>query len=204
MTVKKIMLAVSAAAAVLVLAACGSASEQAAGLQQVAATASTTTTTPPSSTSSAPASSSSRATPSSSPSRSSSPTSTPKKPAPTQEAQAAGVPCAATVDACVDLSARKAWLLHDGQIVYGPVQIMPGMASHPTPVGTFRVSSKVKDYHSREFDAPMPNSVFFQPGVAFHQGSLSRYSHGCIHLSTSASEKFFSSLSSGDTVQVVR
>ncbi|OXM74302.1 L,D-transpeptidase [Amycolatopsis sp. KNN50.9b] len=114
------------------------------------------------------------------------------------------MPCAATVDACVDLSAKKAWLLKDGEVVYGPVQIMPGSASDPTPVGTFRVSHKVKDYHSREFDAPMPNSVFFQPGIAFHQGSLSKYSHGCIHLSTSASQKFFSTLAAGDTVQVVR
>ena len=202
MTVKKIVLTVCSVASALVLTACGNGTQQA-DVQQVAATtAAPGTTTPPATTTTAaaPTTSDTSVTPSSSSSK----TTTKKTTTTTTKAQAAGVPCAATVDACVDLSARKAWLLRDGEVVYGPVQIMPGMPNHPTPVGTFRVSSKVKDYHSREFDAPMPNSVFFQPGIAFHQGSLSKYSHGCIHLSTGASQKFFSTLSPGDTVQVVR
>ncbi|MGW4588186.1 L,D-transpeptidase [Amycolatopsis thermoflava] len=206
MTVKKMVLAAAAVAAALVLTACGNAAEQAADVQQVAATtAASTTSAPPAITTSAapsPATSSSTPAPSTS-----SKTSTSKKTTSTTtkaKAAPAGVPCSATVDACVDLSAKKAWLLSDGEVVYGPVQIMPGSAGNPTPVGTFRVSGKVKDYHSREFDAPMPYSVFFQPGIAFHQGSLSKYSHGCIHLSPSASQKFFGTLASGDTVQVVR
>ncbi|WP_027932961.1 L,D-transpeptidase [Amycolatopsis thermoflava] len=206
MSVKKMVLAAAAVAAALVLTACGNAAEQAADVQQVAATtAAPTTSAPPAITTSAapsPATSSSTPAPSTS-----SKTSTSKKTTSTTtkaKAAPAGVPCSATVDACVDLSAKKAWLLSDGEVVYGPVQIMPGSAGNPTPVGTFRVSGKVRDYHSREFDAPMPNSVFFQPGIAFHQGSLSKYSHGCIHLSTGASQKFFSTLASGDTVQVVR
>uniref|UniRef100_UPI00117836A5 L,D-transpeptidase n=1 Tax=Amycolatopsis kentuckyensis TaxID=218823 RepID=UPI00117836A5 len=51
----------------------------------------------------------------------------------------------------------------------------------------------------------MPNSVFFAPGgIAFHEGSLSRYSAGCVHLSNAASLKFFTALEKGDEVQVVR
>ncbi|GAB3575636.1 hypothetical protein GCM10027445_38310 [Amycolatopsis endophytica] len=200
---KKIVAAVMGA---LVLTACGNATEQATGVRDVAATAATaadtttpaapvtTTTAPPSTTTEAPATTS----------NSSSTKSTTKKTTTSTRKASAGVPCAATAEACVDLSARKAWLLEDGEVVYGPVQIMPGMPSNPTPVGTFSVTSKVKNYHSREFDAPMPNSVFFQPGIAFHQGSLSKYSHGCIHLSNGASARFFSTLSAGDTVQVVR
>jgi hypothetical protein len=46
--------------------------------------------------------------------------------------------------------------------------------------------------------------VFFYPGVAFHQGSLAKYSNGCVHLSAAVSLKFFSSLDKGDEVQVVR
>jgi hypothetical protein len=126
-------------------------------------------------------------------------TSTPK---PTM---APGVPCTVTAKACVSLSEKQAWLLDDGKIVYGPVKIMPGKKGSTTPVGTWHVLSKEKMHLSREFDnAPMPNSVFFYNGVAFHQGSLGKYSNGCVHLSAGASLKFFSSLDKGDEVQVVR
>lgn len=113
-------------------------------------------------------------------------------------------PCAVTARACVDLSANKAWLTDGaGRIVYGPVSVLGGRRGEPTPVGTFAVSNKVRDYHSREFDAPMPYSVFFVPGVAFHQGSLSTRSAGCLHLSRTSAKRFFSELGPGDAVQVV-
>ena len=133
------------------------------------------------------------------PSPSTSETSTPKP------SVAPGVPCTITAKACVSLSEKQAWLLDDGKIVYGPVKIMPGKKGSTTPVGTWHVLYKEKMHLSREFDnAPMPNSVFFYNGVAFHQGSLSKYSNGCVHLSAGASLKFFSSLDKGDEVQVVR
>jgi lipoprotein-anchoring transpeptidase ErfK/SrfK len=114
------------------------------------------------------------------------------------------VPCAATVSACVDISAHKAWLLDGGKVIYGPVPMLPGRKGNETPTGTFHVYSKEKMHLSKEFDnAEMPNSVFFYPGDAFHTGSLSVYSHGCIHLSSTASLKFFNTLSVGDAVQVV-
>ena len=60
-----------------------------------------------------------------------------------------------------------------------------------------------KNHKSSLFDdAPMPNSVFFDNDIAFHQGSLSRQSNGCIHLSWDASETFFDTLSVGDGVYV--
>ncbi|MEC3975162.1 L,D-transpeptidase [Amycolatopsis sp. H20-H5] len=122
-----------------------------------------------------------------------------------QPQQAAGVPCAVTAKACVDLSAHKAWLVDDGRITYGPVPIMPGKKGSTTPLGTWHVLAKEKLHLSREFNnAPMPNSVFFYNGVAFHAGSLSNFSNGCVHLSTAASLKFFSTLAMGDEVQVVR
>jgi lipoprotein-anchoring transpeptidase ErfK/SrfK len=204
--VKKMMIAV---AGVLVLTACGNATEQAANVRDVAATTAapvTTTIAPPPAPTTTEAPTTTTATSSTSTSTKKSTSakkSTTTKKTTTKKAPA-GVSCAAGVEACVDLSARKAWLIEDGEVVYGPVQIMPGMPSNPTPVGTFSVTSKVRNYHSREFDAPMPNSVFFQPGIAFHEGSLSKYSHGCIHLSSGVSAKFFSTLSAGDTVQVVR
>ncbi|HKS47339.1 MAG TPA: L,D-transpeptidase [Amycolatopsis sp.] len=128
------------------------------------------------------------------------------KPKPTTPAQApsTGTPCKITDGACVDISAARAWLLHDGKVIYGPVQLTSGRKGYPTPTGMFHVISKEKMHYSTEFDnAPMPNSVFFYPGDAFHTGSLSTPSHGCIHLSSTASAKFFATLQIGDPVQVV-
>ncbi|WP_439384450.1 L,D-transpeptidase [Amycolatopsis lexingtonensis] len=138
------------------------------------------------------------------------PTTTKPKPKPKPAPPAnPGVPCAAAAAAsgtaaCVDISAHQAWLLQGGKVVYGPVKMLPGRKGYPTPTGTFHVLSKEKMHLSKEFDnAEMPNSVFFYPGDAFHTGSLSVYSHGCIHLSAAASLKFFNTLHVGDVVQVV-
>ena len=58
-----------------------------------------------------------------------------------------------------------------------------------------------KNHKSSIFNtAPMPNSVFFDGGIAFHQGSLYDQSNGCIHLSRDASETFFDTLAVGDAV----
>ena len=127
------------------------------------------------------------------------------KAAPAKPAMAAGVPCTITAKACVSISDKQAWLLDDGKIVYGPVKIMPGKKGSTTPVGTWHVLYKEKMHLSHEFDnAEMPNSVFFYDGDAFHEGSLSKYSNGCVHLSNAASLKFFSTLEMGDEVQVIR
>jgi lipoprotein-anchoring transpeptidase ErfK/SrfK len=123
---------------------------------------------------------------------------------PALPATTAGTPCAADVDACVDLSSRQAWLTDGaGTVTYGPVGALGGTRKYPTPTGTFSVDYKDADHVSNLYDAAMPNSVFFAPAVAFHRGSLSQRSHGCIHLGRSASQEFFDTLSPGDTVQVV-
>lgn len=120
-------------------------------------------------------------------------------------AATAGVPCAPTVRACIDLTHNKTWLLRDGVVEYGPVPITSGRKGYRTPAGTFRVLSRERLHLSRAFDnAPMPYSVFFIPGIAFHQGSLNVPSHGCIHLSKAAAIQFFASLRVGDVVQAVR
>jgi hypothetical protein len=126
------------------------------------------------------------------------------KAAPAKPVMAAGVPCTIKAKACVSLSGKQAWLLDEGKIVYGPVKIMPGKKGSTTPLGTWQVLYKEKMHLSHEFDnAEMPNSVFFYNGVAFHEGSLSKYSAGCVHLSNAASLKFYTSLQKGDEVQVV-
>ncbi|MEQ3551713.1 L,D-transpeptidase [Pseudonocardia nematodicida] len=117
---------------------------------------------------------------------------------------AQGTPCATSARACVRLSSGQAWLTDGaGTVTYGPVSVSGGTAAWPTPVGTFSVSHKVVDYWSRQFDAPMPYSVFFQPGIAFHQGDLGSSSAGCLRLSRASAQKFFADLKVGDTVQVL-
>lgn len=114
-------------------------------------------------------------------------------------------PCAATAKACVDLSAHRAWLTDGrGHLVRGPVNARGGRSDSATPVGTFSVQWKDADHLSRQFrNAPMPNSVFFYPGVAFHAGNPSTTSNGCIHLGKQSAKAFYDGLRPGDQVQVI-
>jgi lipoprotein-anchoring transpeptidase ErfK/SrfK len=212
MRVRKLIIGV-AAAATAVLSACSSPSPAvglAAGQQTITSTSttstSTTTVTAPATTSTT--SSTTPPAPSTTTSKTTTTTkTTPKpttspKPKPQQSTEA---PCSTAAKACIKLSTNQTWLMDAGKVVYGPVPITSGRPGHLTPPGTFRVQWKDKNHKSHEFnDAPMPYSVFFNSGIAFHQGSLSVKSHGCIHLSMAAAQKYFSSLAVGDVVEVVR
>lgn len=123
---------------------------------------------------------------------------------PAQPRSVPGTPCRSTARACIELSDDQAWLIRDGEVSYGPVPITHGRKGFRTPPGTFEVSFRNRDHVSSIYDSPMPYSVFFNGGIAFHQGSLQERSHGCIHLSRSAAREFFDSLRPGDVVQVVR
>ncbi|MBO0877408.1 MAG: L,D-transpeptidase [Pseudonocardia sp.] len=105
----------------------------------------------------------------------------------------------------MSLSSHRAWLTDGaGHVVYGPVAARGGPASAPTPAGTFHVIGKDAHFYSTQFHAPMPYSVFFYPGDAFHADNPATYSNGCIHLSAAAAQRFFSTLRIGDQVQIVR
>lgn len=116
--------------------------------------------------------------------------------------RADGVPCDAQAIACVSLSKQEAWLLHDGRVVYGPVPVATGRAALPTPAGDFHVWYKVVDGWSTTYDAPMPYSVFFYEGDAFHEDPVTVRSHGCVHLSLQNAEYFYDFLHYGDLVEV--
>ncbi|MDN5917365.1 MAG: L,D-transpeptidase [Pseudonocardia sp.] len=124
---------------------------------------------------------------------------------PPPPAPASPTPCAVTAKACVDLSAKKAWLTDGaGHLTRGPVAARGGGSASATPVGTFGVLWKDADHRSRQFDnAPMPNSVFFYSGVAFHAGDAARTSNGCIHLEPAAATAFYENLQPSDPVQIV-
>lgn len=71
-----------------------------------------------------------------------------------------------------------------------------GVGYH-TPRGTFRVQRLAKVWFSKKYDnSPMPNSVFFDGGIAIHGSyhikSLGRpASHGCVRLHPDNAEKLF-------------
>ncbi|MBP2320840.1 hypothetical protein JOF56_001225 [Kibdelosporangium banguiense] len=112
-------------------------------------------------------------------------------------------PCDAEIRACVSLSQNLAWLMRDGVVEYGPVPITHGRQGHETPVGKFKVVWKDAVHTSNIYGTPMPHSVFFAPGgIAFHEGSLSEQSHGCVHLSPEVAKIFFDALTAKAPVQV--
>ena len=110
--------------------------------------------------------------------------------------------CPPAAAACADLSARLTWLQSDGTITYGPVRMEPGLPR--TPRGTFYVQWKAgANFMSNEFHEPMPYAVFFAPGgIAFHGGSLTMPSHGCIHLDIGSARYYDDHLPVGAEVVV--
>ena len=94
--------------------------------------------------------------------------------------------CPAAAAACVDLTRHLTWLQAGKKITFGPIQMEPGKpgSAHQTPRGTFRVEWKAgPSLVSNIYHEPMPWATFFAPGgIAFHGGSLTAWSHGCVHL----------------------
>ncbi|MEJ8277607.1 L,D-transpeptidase [Pseudonocardia spirodelae] len=115
-----------------------------------------------------------------------------------------GTPCSAAAKACVDLETQQAWLMKNGVVTYGPVDVATGGQGRETPTGDFAVYDKDRDHHSAEFDgAPMPWSTFFAPGgIAFHEGDRDSGSAGCVKMTNQNATVFFSKLDKGDRVEV--
>jgi len=71
-----------------------------------------------------------------------------------------------------------------------------GVGYH-TPRGTFRVQRLAKVWFSKKYDnSPMPNSVFFDGGIAIHGSYHIRSlghpaSHGCVRLRPDNAERLF-------------
>jgi L,D-transpeptidase catalytic domain len=114
--------------------------------------------------------------------------------------------CPAAATACVDLTRHITWLQSGGQVTFGPVKAEPGPpgSAHATPRGTFQVSWKAgPNYVSDIYNEPMPWAVFFAPGgIAFHGGSLTNPSHGCVHLTTANARYYNEHLPIGAEVAV--
>ena len=115
--------------------------------------------------------------------------------------------CPAAAVACVDLARHITWLQADGKVSFGPVRMepgKPGSGPHATPAGTFQVQWKAgPDFMSDIYNEPMPWATFFAPGgVAFHGGSLTHWSHGCVHLTVANAHYYQEHLPIGAEVVV--
>ncbi|HEV7788514.1 MAG TPA: L,D-transpeptidase [Pseudonocardia sp.] len=122
-----------------------------------------------------------------------------------------GTPCTVGTVACVSISDHTAWLVDNGAIAYGPVDVATGGPGQETPVGEHLVQWKDKNHKSSEFKtpdgqpSPMPFSVFFADGgVAFHEGTLERRSAGCVRLEMEDAQHFYTFLQLGDKVQITK
>ena len=114
--------------------------------------------------------------------------------------------CPPAAAACVDLSRHLTWLQSDGKVTFGPVRMEPGPpgTANATPRGTFRVLWKGgPNVISNIYDEPMPWAVqFTSGGVAFHAGSLTLPSHGCVHLTMTSAHYYNEHLAIGAEVVV--
>ena len=114
--------------------------------------------------------------------------------------------CPATTTACVDLARHITWMQAGGTVTFGPVQMEPGKpgSAHQTPRGTFQVSWKAgPDYVSNIYHEAMPWPTFFATGgIAFHGGSLTAWSHGCVHLTVANAHYYNEHLPIGAQVTV--
>jgi hypothetical protein len=116
--------------------------------------------------------------------------------------------------------AKVIWINQEEQVgaAYGRGQkllefpILTGDDETPTPPGTYVIKSKVRDYHSRKYDTPMPYSLFFDyRGRAIHEGGVpdpgehSEWAtHGCIHVEQPYMEWLYNWAETGSTVVVVK
>jgi lipoprotein-anchoring transpeptidase ErfK/SrfK len=103
-------------------------------------------------------------------------------------------PITMTLD--VDLKTQRLTVM-EGDVVKYVWPISSGRAGYATQTGTFQPQWTARMWYSRQWDmAPMPHSVFFNRGTAFHATSATgmlgrRASHGCIRLHPGNAAKLY-------------
>ena len=97
----------------------------------------------------------------------------------------------------VDKTAQQLTVNVDGATRY-QWPVSTARWGYRTPVGTYRPERLERQWYSRKYDwSPMPHSIFFHHGYAFHGSTeVSRLgrpaSHGCIRLHPDNAAVFFS------------
>ena len=77
-----------------------------------------------------------------------------------------------------------------------------GMSGHETPSGTFYIYGREQNHWSQSYSSWMPYTSWIEGtnGCAFHVGSLTAQSHGCVHLSEEAAIIVFNQAKDGTKV----
>ena len=106
----------------------------------------------------------------------------------------------------VDLRTQLVSVFRNGHEI-GTAVILFGAEGNDTPIGRFPVKAMKRDYHSRNYDAPMPYSLWLtDDGVALH-GSKVRWgaaTHGCVGLPLPFAKLLFENSSLGEIVEIIR
>jgi hypothetical protein len=95
-----------------------------------------------------------------------------------------------------DLTAQRLTVMEGEQVLH-VWAISSGRRGYATPAGTFRPAWMARMWRSRQYDdAPMPHSIFFNKGIAFHATTavsmLGRpASHGCLRLAPAHAAELF-------------
>ena len=114
---------------------------------------------------------------------------------------------AAKLVARVDISEQRMEVLVDG-IKAGEYVVSTGKKGYRTPLGDYKPTRMHKKYYSRKYhNSPMPNSIFFNGGIAVHgANSVPAHpaSHGCVRIPMSIAEYFPTLVNTGDVITVYR
>lgn len=83
----------------------------------------------------------------------------------------------------------------DGNVVKEITSFATGRLGHLTPVvndAPIPLNMRFPMHHSSAYNgAPMPFSLFFYDGCAFHEGNPAVESHGCVHLGAADAQWLF-------------
>lgn len=116
-------------------------------------------------------------------------------------------PATGTLVITIDLEARVISAFRDGHEIGTAVALL-GTTDHPTPLGTFPVLNKNREYYSKKYNrAPMPFSLWItNTGIAIHGSPVTNgyASHGCIGVPDPFAEKLFAATKRGDKVIITR
>lgn len=116
-------------------------------------------------------------------------------------------PATGTLVITIDLEARVLSAFRDGHEIGTAVALL-GTPNHPTPLGTFPVLNKSREYYSKKYNqAPMPFSLWItNTGIAIHGSPVTNgyASHGCIGVPDPFAEKLFAAAKRGDKVIITK
>ena len=105
-------------------------------------------------------------------------------------------PAAAAVEARINISSQRMVVTVDGAKA-GEFVVSTGKKGYRTPVGDYKPTRMHKKYYSRKYhNSPMPNSIFFNGGIAVHgtyeTARLGRpASHGCVRMAPRDAAQLF-------------